>query len=141
LEIKSGLDPDASGGSGSKGQTQEEMQEGKAFAKALSANLLQELRGRGIDASSASETSPPGVNTASIKGSFLRVSRRGGPAVVGFGLDDGQVRTRIQIFRGTGLSAVLAAEAETVSQPDAKIVAREVAEKIADYYRRRGWIK
>jgi hypothetical protein len=57
------------------------------------------------------------------------VSRRGGPTVVGFGLDDGQVRTRIQIFRETELNSGLVAEAETVTQPDAKIVAREVAER------------
>ena len=48
---------------------------------------------------------------------------------MGFGLDDGQVRTRIQIFRETELNSGLVAEAETVTQPDAKIVAREVAER------------
>src|SRR5687768_5035606 len=64
LEIKGGLDAQVSGGTGSDVQTQEDIQVGKAFAKALTDNLLQELRDRGIDAHRATDAAPPGPNTA-----------------------------------------------------------------------------
>ena len=155
LEIKGGLDPQASGGIGTEAQTREDIQVGQPFAKALTDSLVQELRNRGIEAQRATAAAPPGPNTASIKGRFLRTSQRGGSTLVGFGLSDGRVRARIQIFQGTGLSLGLVAEAETATpsslkpgsgpmvgatvEADAKRAATEIAERVADYYKRQGW--
>jgi hypothetical protein len=157
FEIRYGPDTESSRGTSSQAQAQEELQVGKAFAKALTDNLVGALRSRGIDSYRASEAAPPGQNTASIKGRFVRVSQTDRTTVTGFGLGSGQVRTHIQIFQGTGLSLRLVAEAETstssklkpglgptldsVIEGDAKRTAAQVAEKIADYYKRQGWIE
>lgn len=157
LEIKGGLDAQASGGVGSEAQTKEDIQVGRAFAKALTDSLVGELRSREIDAIRASEAAPPGQNTASIKGRFLRTSQRDGSTLVGFGIGAAQMRARIQIFQGTGANLRLVAEAESATQSnlkvgsgpvlagtvaaDAKRTGKEIAESIADYYRRQGWIK
>jgi hypothetical protein len=155
VEIKGGLDPQASGGTGTEAQSREDIQVGQAFAKALTDSLVQELRNRGIEAYRATGAAPPAPNTASIKGRFLRTSQRDGSTLVGFGLSRGQVRARIQIFQGTGISLGLVAEAETATtsslkpglgpmvgaavEADAKRAAMEIAERIADYYKRQGW--
>jgi uncharacterized protein DUF4410 len=157
LEIKGGLDAQVSGGTGSEAQTQEDIQVGKAFAKALTDNLLQELRDRGIGAHRATEAAPPEANTASIRGRFLRTRQKDRSTLVGFGLGGGQVRTQIQIFQGTGFNLRLVAEAESATETDlkpglgpnlgstveadAKRTASEVAERIGEYYKRQGWIK
>ena len=157
LEIKGGLDPQASGGIGTEAQTREDIQVGQAFAKALTDSLVQELRNRGIEAYRATGAAPAGPNTASIKGRFLRTGQGVGNTLIGFGLRGGQVRARIQIFQGTGVNLGLVAEAETVTpsslkpglgpmlgatvEADAKRTATEIAERIADYYRRQGWTR
>ena len=157
LAIKGGPDAQVSGGTGSDVQTQEDIQVGKAFARALTENLLQELGHRGIGAHRASEAAPPGPNTASIRGRFLRSRLKDRSTLVGFGVRDGQVRTHIQIFQGTGFNLRLVAEAESTTQSnlkpgldpmlgskveaDAKQTAAQVAERVADYYKRQGWIK
>ena len=76
--------------------------------------------------------------------------------LVGFGIAR-QVFTHVRIFQGTGLRLGLVAEADVATksnlqsglgplledtvQADAKRTATEIAERIADYYRRQGWIK
>ena len=161
LEIKYGLDTQASGGTGSQAQTEEDIRLGKAFARALTDSLVGELRSRGIDAYRANDAAPPGENTASIKGRFLRTSQRDGTTLAGFGLGGGEVRTQVQIYQGTGLNLRLVAEAETATpsnlkpgigittvgneavlatvQADAKRTATAVVERITDYYKRQGW--
>lgn len=156
LQIKTGLDPAVFGRGGGDAQTQEEIQVGRAFAKALADNLAQELRSRGIDAARGAETAQLGATTVSIRGMFLRKSRSDGSTLGGFGLGDGQVRARIQIFQGPGHQLRLVAEAESATQTslkpgsgaplagavetDARRTAVPVADKIADYYKRQGWI-
>jgi hypothetical protein len=138
-------------------QTEEEIQVGRALAKALSKNLLSELRSRGINAYLASETSPPGETTASIRGQFMRVdpSKRTTQTVVGFGFSGGEVRTHVRVFQGTELKLSLVGEADTVMpsslkpgtplapnvEADAKRIAKEVAERVVNYYRQEGWLK
>jgi hypothetical protein len=75
--------------------------------------------------------------------------------VVGFALGEREVRTRIQIFQGTGLDLRLVSEAESVTQSslergatasgaveaDAKRVAQALAERVVAYYRKQGWLK
>jgi hypothetical protein len=153
---KGGRDAQASS-TGPEAQTKEHIRVGEAFAKALTANLLQELRNRGIDAYRPTESAPPGPNTASINGRFLRVSQRDGSTLIGFGLGTSQLRTYIRIFQGTGFNLRLVAEAESTTrsnlksgldpmlesklEADAKQTAAQVAERVADYYKRHGWIK
>jgi hypothetical protein len=143
--------------SGSAPQTEEDVQAGRALARALSASLVSELRRRGIDAYHASQTDPPGETTASVRGAFLRTdgSVGGSNVPVGFTLRGGQVRTRIQVVQGTGLKLQNVGEGETVTpsglkpgnvgdaavNADAQRTADLLAERIAGYYRREGWIK
>ena len=161
LEAKGGPDADARGGSGVDAQTQEDIRVGNTFAKDLTDSLVAELRSRGIDAYRGANAAPPGLDTASIKGRFLRTSVRDGSTVSGFGLSGGQVRAQVQIFQGAGLSSSLVSEGQistpsnlspgieksgsaavsSIVQGDAKRTATEIAGKIADYYQRQGWIK
>jgi hypothetical protein len=140
--------------SGAAVQTEEDVRVGKALARALSANLVSELRSRGIEADRAGDTAAPGESTASIRGRFLRTEGSASSAV-GFALRDGQVRTLVQLFQGTGLKLQLVGEGEIVTpsglkpgtavdatvDADAKRNAQVLAERIAGYYRQEGWIK
>jgi hypothetical protein len=157
FEIKYGSDAQSSRAISSQAQASEDIQVGKAFAKVLTDNLVEELRSRGIDSYRASEASPPERDTASIKGRFVRTSKTDRTTLTGFDLGDGQVRTNIQILQGTGSTLRVVAEADTSTSSnlkpglgpaldaaikgDAKRTASHVAEKIADYYKRQGWIK
>jgi hypothetical protein len=152
-----GVDSRTSEGTGSAEQTQDDIRVGKSFATALTDSLVGELRRGGIDAYRASEAAPPGENTASIKGRFLRTSQKGENTLVGFDLASGQVRTHIWILQGTELGLGVVAEGDTVTptnlkpglgprlggavEAGAKQTAAQVAERIVDYYKRRGWIE
>jgi hypothetical protein len=128
---------------------------GKALARALSVNLISELRRRGIEAERASDTDGPGETTASVRGAFLHTDASATSVPVGFTLRGGQVRTRIQFLQGTGLKLQNVGEGETVTpsvlkpgmagdsaiNADAKRIAEVLAERVAGYYRREGWIK
>ncbi len=141
-------------------QTAEETRIGKAMATALTDSLVRELRSRGIaNAHPATESSPPGEETACIKGRFLRAAQ-GDRTIAGFSLGSGQVRTHIWMFQGTGLSLRLVAESETATpsqlkqsigvasdentaetvRGDAARIAKEIADRIVEYGRRRGWM-
>jgi hypothetical protein len=112
LETNYALDPQAAGGKGSQAQTEEDIQVGKVFAKALTQSLVEELRNRGIDAYRASAAAPPGENTASIKGRFLRTSQKDRSTLVGFGLGGSQIRIDVQFYQGTGANLRLVARDE-----------------------------
>lgn len=142
--------------SGAAVQTEEDVRVGKALARAISANLVSELRSRGIEADRGTDAAPPGNSTASVRGRFLRADGRDTAlTTVGFTLRDSQVRTRVQLVQGTGLSLQLVGEGETVTpsglkpgaagnaavDADAKRTAQVLAERIAGYYRQEGWIK
>jgi hypothetical protein len=157
LEIVGSQDPQAAGGTGSQAQSEADIRAGKAFAKSLTDSLVEELRRAGIDAHRASESGAPGLNTASVKGRFLRRSQKDGSTLVGFGLGGGAVRARFQIFQGTGLNLRLVAETDITTPSnlkptpgstldaaiaaDAKKTAGQMANRIAEYYRREGWIR
>ena len=154
LEVIGGLDPQAAGGTGAEAQSEEDIRTGKAFTKSLTASLVEELRRGGIDAYRASESGAPGLNTASIRGRFLRTSQKDDSTLVGFGLG-GDVLARIQIFQGTGYNLRLVAELDITTPSnlkpgstldaaiatDAKTMAEQVANRIVEYYRRQGWIR
>ena len=157
LEIIGSQDPQAAGGTGSQAQSEADIRTGKAFAKSLTDSLVEELRRGGIDAHRASESGAPGLNTASVKGRFLRRSQKDGSTLIGFGLGGGEVRARFQIFQGAGLNLRLVAEADITTPSnlkptpgstldaaiaaDAKKTAGQMANRIAEYYKREGWIR
>jgi hypothetical protein len=138
-------------------QTEEDVRVGKALARALSTNLVSELRSRGIEADPAGNAGGPGEKTASVKGRFLRSDRSDSTTnvLVGFTLRGRELRTRVQLFQGTGLTVQLVGEGETVTPSglkpgasvdatismEAKRTARLLAERIEGYYRQEGWIK
>jgi hypothetical protein len=138
-------------------QTDEEIRIGRALAKALSENLVTELRRRGIDASLASETGSPGEDTAIIRGQFQPAGQDQDSAV-GFTLRGKELRTRIRILQGSGLDLRVVAESDytmprTVTSgmtadalanavnADSNRAAQGLAERVTDYYRKQGWLK
>ena len=143
---------------GNRVQTADEIRVGRMLAEVLARNLIDNLRGYGIDATLARETAPPEDNTISIWGQFMNVEKGSGSnLVVGFVFGD-RLRTRMLIFQGSGgytqfiaqadsdtqagLKPGLAPAAEkTAVESDAKRAAKDVAERIANYYRKRGWLK
>jgi hypothetical protein len=162
MDLERGFTVAISPGGNSDAQTDEEIQVGKAMAKALTGSVVRELRSRGIEnVYRAADASAPGEDTASIKGRFLRLGQ-GGRTVGGFSLGSGQVRTHIWMFQGAGLTLRLVAENETATpsdlkrgigtglgsgestfaavETDASRIAKEVADRVVEYSRRRGWV-
>jgi hypothetical protein len=148
--VGSGLDLPAA-------QTEEDIRAGRVLARALAENLVSALRSRGINASPGGEAARPGEATASIRGRFQSTgqAQEGG---VGFTLRGKELRTHIQILQGSGLDLQMVAEAEYTMQStlrpgmpsgdvtdaasnDANRAAQALAERVADYYRKRGWLK
>jgi hypothetical protein len=138
--------------------TAEEVRVGTILAAALSKYLVDDLRNYGIKADLASEAAPLKDNTISINGRFMRTEKGSRSNLVGGFRFADQVRTRIMIFQGTrsflqfiaqgdtatptSLKSGMSRNAEaTVVDTDARKVAQDVAERIADYYRKRGWLK
>ena len=139
-------------------QSQQDVQLGKMFATAVTGYLVQELRSNGIEAYPGSESAPAKENsdTASVRGRFVRVNPKDQSTVTGFDFSDGQIRAKIQIWQGGGLGTTLVAEADTVTrtemksgpapvpattiEADAKKTATQLAARIIEYYKKRGWI-
>jgi hypothetical protein len=138
-------------------QTDEDIRVGRALAKALSGNLVTELRRRGIDASAASEAGAPGEDTAVIRGQF-QPAGQDQESTVGFTLRGKELRTRIRILQGGGLDVRVVAESDYVMprsvtsgmtgdalaravNADGNRAAQGLAERVADYYRQQGWLK
>jgi hypothetical protein len=107
---------------GARSQTEEEINVGKAVARALSDNLVSELRSRGIDAHLASNSARAGETTASIRGRFVHIDEGDQTmrTVIGFGFGSSQVRTHVQIYQGAYGDARLVAEGDTVTQSGLK---------------------
>ena len=148
----SDLNPDAvpmaQPGTGGAARTEEEMRVGKVAAKVLTDSLIQELSSRGIAAQRASEAAPPELNTLSIRGRFLWRDK-----------EAGTMRARVWYYQGAGVNSRLVAQVEAdiqsesksgakvgnsgytaAQEVDARRMARELAERVARYYREQGWI-
>jgi hypothetical protein len=130
-------------------RTEEEMRVGRAAAKVLTDSLIQELRSRGIAAQRASEAAPPELNTLSIRGRFLWRDK-----------DAGTMRARIWYYQGSGVNSRLVAQVDAdipsdskrgaavvgssayaaAQEADARRMARELADRVARYYREQGWL-
>jgi hypothetical protein len=144
---------------GSGAQSEEEVQIGRAVTKALTDNLIKNLREHGVDAQRATEAAPPGTTTVSIVGEFHRVSQGDGRkrTMIGLGLGTSEVRTRVQIYQGAGTNVKLIAESATKTsgslkpgmaimlplgaevEADARGTAEAVVQRIGDSYQLRGW--
>jgi len=135
-------------------QSAEELKVGGALAKKLAENLVAELRRRKIEAYRMGETAAPGDVTVSIKGQFLRARPTSDTKIVGFESGSGVIRTHLYIFQGGGLRVNLVAEGDTETRTEikpgvaestldagARQVAVQIADRIADYYDQRGWLK
>jgi hypothetical protein len=141
----------------SAAQTEEDIRIGRALAKALAENLVNDLQRRGIESSLAAEAARPGKATASIRGQFQSTDpgQRGG---AGFTLNGKELRTHIQILQGSELNLRVVAESEYTMpsslrpglppeilakavNADAMRAAQALADRIADYYRKEGWLK
>lgn len=141
--------PMAQPGTGGAARTDEEIRVGKAAAKVLTDSLIQELSSRGIPAQRASEAAPPELNTLSIRGRFLWRDKEGGT-----------MRARVWYYQGTGVNSRLVAQVDAdipsesksgakignsgytaAQEADARRMARDLADRVARYYREQGWIK
>jgi len=148
-DLSEDLVPPVARGTGGAARTEEEMRAGRAAAKVLTDSLLNELRSRGIEAQRASAAAPPELNTLSIRGRFLWRDK-----------DAGTMRARIWYYQGTGVNSRLVAQVDAdipsesksgakvgnsaytaAQEADARRMARELAERVARYYREQGWIK
>jgi len=100
---------------GSGAQSEEEVEVGRAVTKALTDNLIKNLREHGVNAERAAEAAPAGATTASIVGEFQRVGQGDGTVrrMIGLGLGSSEVRTRVQIYQGGGTNVKLVAESAT----------------------------
>jgi hypothetical protein len=130
-------------------RTAEEIRVGRAAAKILTDSLVAELKGRGIDAQSAGGSAPPELNTLSIRGRFLWGNK-----------DARAMRARIWFYQGGGVNSRLVAQADAdlpgdsqrgaavigspaytaAQEADAQRMAKELADRVAGYYREQGWI-
>jgi hypothetical protein len=137
--------PQSMRSSGAVGQTGN-AQVGGTVVKVFADSLIQELRSRGIPVERASEAGPPEINTFSIRGRFLSISQA-----------DRGMRARVWFYQGTGSNLRLVAETDgtvrrelefgsaskeaalVVEETDAKRIAKELAERVAGYYREQGW--
>jgi hypothetical protein len=138
-------------GASGTARREEEVRSGRASAKILAESLIEQLRSRSIDAERASGAAPPGLNTLSIRGRFLWRHETGET-----------MRARIWFYQGGGVNSRLVAQADAdvpsdlkrgaaatpgsgayaaAQEADAKRLGRELAERVADYYRKQGWIK
>jgi hypothetical protein len=127
-------------------QTNKELAVEETSVKAFVDSLIQELRSRGIGVERASEAGAPAINTFSVRGRFLWVRQ----------VHQG-MRARVWFYQGTGSNLRLVAESDAVirrdlqfggadrdaslltEEADARLIARELAERIAGYYRDQGW--
>jgi hypothetical protein len=114
--------------------------------KVFADSLIQELRSHGIGVERASEAGPPEINTFSIRGRFLSITQA-----------DRGMRARIWFYQGTGSNLRLVAETDATvrrelefgsaskeasvvaEETDARRIAKELAQRVAGYYREQGW--
>jgi hypothetical protein len=131
---------------GAATQTIKELSVKETSVKAFVDSLIEELHSRGIGVERASEAGAPEINTFSVRGRFLwvRQAHQG-------------MRARVWFYQGTGSNLRLVAESDAVirrdlqfgsadkdaslveEEADARLIARELAERIAGYYRDQGW--
>jgi hypothetical protein len=139
-------------------QSAEEVRVGRLLGEAVATNLVAELKARGVNAAMARDDAPPQDQTVWIFGRFMRRESPSSSNLVGGYTFADPLRTRVNIFQGSGSTVQSIAQADTATksavrprmapeaekaavEADAKAVAKEVADRIAAYYRKRGFMK
>jgi hypothetical protein len=139
-------------------QSAEEIRVGRLLADAIANNLVSDLRARGIAASLAREDAPPEDKTLWIFGRFMHAESPQSSNIVGGYVFADPLRARLTFYQGSGSSLQLIAQADTATatglkagmapaaekatvDTDAKRVANAAAERIAEFYRKSGWLK
>ncbi len=139
-------------------QSPEEVRVGRLLGEAVATNLVAELKTRGVNAAMARDDAPPQEQTVWIFGRFMHLESPSSSNVVGGYTFADPLRTRVMIFQGSGSNLQFIAQADTATdsgvkprmapeaekaavEADAKRVAKEAADRIAAYYRKRGFMK
>jgi hypothetical protein len=139
-------------------QSAEELRIGRLLGEAIATNLVAELKARGVNAAMARDDAPPQDQTVWIFGRFMHLESPSSSNLVGGYTFADPLRTRVMIFQGSGSNLQFIAQADTATdsrvkagmareaekaavEADAKRVAKEAADRIAAYYRKRGFMQ
>jgi hypothetical protein len=139
-------------------QSAEEVRIGRLLGEAIATNLVAELKARGVNAAMARDDAPPQDQTVWIFGRFMHLESPSSSNLVGGYTFANPLRTRVNIFQGSGSTVQSIAQADTATESavkaglapaaeqaaveaDAKRVAKEVADRISAYYQKRGFMK
>jgi Domain of unknown function (DUF4410) len=100
-----------------KSQTEEELKVGREVASALSGGLVKHISDLGLPAERVSSTQPAMDGTLTIEGQFVSIDEgnRLRRMVIGFGAGNTEVKTMVQVYRGTAHGPHLVQEFETTA--------------------------
>jgi hypothetical protein len=101
--------------------SEDQIKVGRAVANALAEELVKQIHAMGMPAQRASELDVRG-NVVSIQGHFLEIDEgnRMTRIVIGLGFGGTEVRTRAQMYQGTGTGRRLLQEFETIAKSGKK---------------------
>jgi len=136
----------------------EELRVGRLLGEAIAVNIVAELESRGIKSGFAKESAPPEENTIWIFSRFMHNETPGSSNIIGGYAFGDPLRMRVSIYQGTGANLQFIAQADTVNptsvrpgmapaaekeavDADAKRVAKQAADRIVDFYRKRGFLQ
>ena len=114
---------------------------GHKVAYALANDLVEELADQGLSAVRTGDV-PPGLNNIlEIRGQFVSIDQgnRTKRNVIGLGADRGDVWTYVQVYMETPRGYSLVGEFNTDVEADARLAAKQLAQKIEDLFARQGW--
>jgi hypothetical protein len=148
----------AESGAAKRAPNAEETRVGRALGDAIAVSLVAELQSRGINSAIARESAPPEDNTIWIFGRFMHAESPQSSNIIGGYAFGDPLRTRVSVFQGSGSNLQFIAQADTATSTalkpgmapaaekaavdaDAKRVAKEAADRIVEFYRKRGFLK
>lgn len=131
---------------------------GRLLGEAIALNLVAELESRGIKSGFAKESAPPEENTIWIFSRFMHNETPGSSNIIGGYAFGNPLRMRVSIYQGTGANLQFIAQADTTTttsvqrgmapaaeksavESDAKRVAKQAADRIVDFYHKRGFLQ
>jgi hypothetical protein len=121
--------------------SEQERDAGHKVAYALVNDLVEELAGQGLSAVRTGDV-PPGLNNIlEIRGQFVSLdqSNRTQRNVIGLGAGRGDVRTYVQVYMETPRGYSIVEEFNTDVESDARLAAKQLAQKIEELFARHGW--
>ena len=136
----------------------ETLRVGRLLGEAIALDLVAELEGRGIKSGFAKESAAPEANTIWIFSRFMHNETPGSSNIIGGYAFGGPLRMRVSIYQGTGSNLQFIAQADTVNptsvragmapaaekeavDADAKRVAKQAADRIVEFYHKRGFLQ